>query len=100
MDKNRVRQTVRSLGKFKGIEQVVHLVPVPRLTQALEHVEQRAVHRAIALCEEVRINGLIPEIKIPCVSVVGRGSGGKMTNFSNGSYDQSEYPNPLIYTPI
>jgi hypothetical protein len=31
---------------------------------------------------------------------VNRGSGGKMTIFSNGSYDQSEYPNPLIYTPI
>jgi len=29
-----------------------------------------------------------------------RGSGGKMTIFSNGSYDQSEYPNPLIYTPL
>jgi len=29
-----------------------------------------------------------------------RGSGGKMTNFSNESYDQSEYPNLLIYTPI
>jgi hypothetical protein len=23
-----------------------------------------------------------------------------MTIFSNGSYDQSEYPNPLIYIPI
>jgi hypothetical protein len=29
--------------------------------------------------------------------VLIRGSGGKMTIFSNGSYDQSEYPNPLIY---
>ena len=60
MDKNRVRQRVRSLGKFNGIEQVVHLVPVPRLTQVLEHVEQPTVHWAIALCKEVRINRLIP----------------------------------------
>jgi len=44
---------------------------VPRLTQVLEHVEQPAVHRAIALCEEVRIDGLIPKIKVPRVSVVG-----------------------------
>jgi hypothetical protein len=28
------------------------------------------------------------------------GSGGKITIFSNGSYDQSKYPDPLIYTPI
>jgi hypothetical protein len=59
------------LGKFNGIEQVVHLAPVPRLTQVLEHVEQPAVHWAIALCKEVRINGLILKIKIPRVSVVG-----------------------------
>jgi hypothetical protein len=31
---------------------------------------------------------------------VDRGSGGKMTIFSNGSYDQCKYPDPLIYTPI
>ena len=31
---------------------------------------------------------------------VSRGSGGKMTIFSNGSYDQSELPNPIIYSPI
>ncbi len=30
----------------------------------------------------------------------GRGFGGKMTIFSNGSYDQCKYPDPLIYTPI
>jgi hypothetical protein len=30
----------------------------------------------------------------------GRGSGGKMTIFSNGSFDQCKYPDPLIYTPI
>jgi hypothetical protein len=29
-----------------------------------------------------------------------RGSGGKMTIFSNGSYDQCKYPDPPIYTPI
>ncbi len=29
-----------------------------------------------------------------------RGFGGKMTIFSNGSYDQCKYPDPLIYTPI
>ncbi len=28
------------------------------------------------------------------------GSGGKMTIFSNGSFDQCKYPDPLIYTPI
>ncbi len=26
-----------------------------------------------------------------------RGSGGKMTIFSNGSFDQCKYPDPLIY---
>ncbi len=31
---------------------------------------------------------------------VSRGSGGKMTIFSNGSFDQCKYPDPLIYTPI
>jgi hypothetical protein len=29
-----------------------------------------------------------------------RGSGGKMTIYSNGSFDQCKYPDPLIYTPI
>jgi hypothetical protein len=29
-----------------------------------------------------------------------RGYGGKMTIFSNGSYDQCKYPDPLIYIPI
>ena len=71
MDENRVRQRVCSLGKFNGIEQVIHLAPVPRLTQVLEHMDQPAVHQVIALCEEVRIDQLIPEIKIPCVFVAG-----------------------------
>jgi hypothetical protein len=32
--------------------------------------------------------------------LVVRGSGGKMTIFSNGAYDKCKYPDPLIYTPI
>jgi hypothetical protein len=32
--------------------------------------------------------------------VIARGSGGKMTIFSNGPFDQYKYPDPLIYTPI
>jgi hypothetical protein len=37
----------------------------------LKHVQQPAVHGAIALCEEVHINWLIAEIKIPSVAIVG-----------------------------
>ncbi len=33
-------------------------------------------------------------------SRMSRGSGGKMTIFSNGSFDQCKYPDLLIYTPI
>jgi hypothetical protein len=47
--------------------------------------------------EIAAIRTLIPK---DSVSITIRGSGGKMTIFSNGSYDQSEYPNPLIYIPI
>jgi hypothetical protein len=71
VDQNRVRQRVRGLCKFHGIEKVIHLAPVTRLTQVLKHVDQPAVHRAVALCKEVRFNRFIPKVKVPCVAVVG-----------------------------
>ena len=39
--------------------------------QVLKHVNQPAVHGATALCEEVRIDWLVPKIKILSVAIVG-----------------------------
>jgi hypothetical protein len=65
VDQNRVRQRVRGLCKFHGIEKVIHLAPVTRLTQVLKHVDQPAVHWAVALCKEVRFDRFIPKVKVP-----------------------------------
>jgi hypothetical protein len=36
----------------------------------LKHVDQPAVHRAIALCKEVCIDWFIPKVEVPSVAII------------------------------
>ena len=65
-----VKKQVHSLGKFNRIKEVIHLALVTRLTQVHEHVDEPAMHLALALCEEIRVNWLIAEVNIPRISII------------------------------
>ncbi len=59
------------MGKFDRIKKVIHCAAMKTLPQILKHVVQSAVHGTISLHKELWINGLIPKVKIPRVTVVG-----------------------------
>jgi hypothetical protein len=70
VNKNRIRQRVCGLGKFDKVEMVIHLTMVTRVKH-VEPLDEPAVHWAKALCEEVCLNRLIPEVEIPMFSHCG-----------------------------
>ncbi len=55
---------------------------------------------AVTIADVVMMVAVVTAIVLGCDGAGGRGSGGKMAIFSNGSFDQCKYPDPLIYTPI
>ena len=50
---------------------IVHLASMTGLTQIFEHVQQPAVHWTKALREEVFVDGLVLEVEVPGVSIIG-----------------------------
>jgi hypothetical protein len=85
--------TVRTISDFRELnKRIVHKpYPILKISTTLQELE------GFTYATTLDLNMCYYTIRL---DPTARGFGGKMTIFSNGSYDEYKYPDPLIFTPI